>query len=94
MLSGCLVTEFGCTSLALALSSNPSNLSELGLSYNHPGGSGVTLCWTDGSKLDFVHSQEHKENKSSVLSVTLVSLSNSDTLDFMGRQKLTLLVAH
>uniref|UniRef100_A0A671WDL5 B30.2/SPRY domain-containing protein n=1 Tax=Sparus aurata TaxID=8175 RepID=A0A671WDL5_SPAAU len=31
----------GCTSLALALDSNPSHLGELDLSYNHPGDSGV-----------------------------------------------------
>ncbi|XP_030641386.1 NACHT, LRR and PYD domains-containing protein 12-like [Chanos chanos] len=40
-LSGCLVTEEGCSSLASALSSNPSHLRELDLSYNHPGDSGV-----------------------------------------------------
>uniref|UniRef100_A0A671UJB1 NACHT domain-containing protein n=1 Tax=Sparus aurata TaxID=8175 RepID=A0A671UJB1_SPAAU len=40
-LSGCLITEEGCTSLASALDSNPSHLRELGLSYNHPGDSGV-----------------------------------------------------
>ncbi|XP_030265548.1 NACHT, LRR and PYD domains-containing protein 3-like [Sparus aurata] len=41
LLSGCLITEEGCTSLASALDSNPSNLRELDLSYNHPGDSGV-----------------------------------------------------
>uniref|UniRef100_A0A671WDU8 B30.2/SPRY domain-containing protein n=1 Tax=Sparus aurata TaxID=8175 RepID=A0A671WDU8_SPAAU len=40
-LSGCLITVEGCTSLALALDSNPSHLGELDLSYNHPGDSGV-----------------------------------------------------
>uniref|UniRef100_A0A671WU59 B30.2/SPRY domain-containing protein n=1 Tax=Sparus aurata TaxID=8175 RepID=A0A671WU59_SPAAU len=40
-LSGCLITEEGCTSLASALGSNPSHLRELDLSYNHPGDSGV-----------------------------------------------------
>uniref|UniRef100_UPI003AAC606E protein NLRC3-like n=1 Tax=Centroberyx gerrardi TaxID=166262 RepID=UPI003AAC606E len=43
LLSGCLVTEEGCASLASALSSNPSHLRELDLSYNHPGDSGVKL---------------------------------------------------
>uniref|UniRef100_A0A671YWZ3 NACHT domain-containing protein n=1 Tax=Sparus aurata TaxID=8175 RepID=A0A671YWZ3_SPAAU len=40
-LSGCLITEEGCTSLASALDSNPSHLRELDLSYNHPGDSGI-----------------------------------------------------
>ncbi|KAL4009119.1 hypothetical protein ACER0C_002971 [Sarotherodon galilaeus] len=42
-LSGCLITAEGCTSLASALSSNPSHLRELDLSYNHPGDSGMKL---------------------------------------------------
>uniref|UniRef100_A0AAZ3PMY4 NACHT, LRR and PYD domains-containing protein 12-like n=1 Tax=Oncorhynchus tshawytscha TaxID=74940 RepID=A0AAZ3PMY4_ONCTS len=42
-LSGCLVTEEGCASLVSALTSNPSHLRELDLSYNHPGDSGVRL---------------------------------------------------
>ncbi|KAM4598299.1 NACHT, LRR and PYD domains-containing protein 12-like [Polymixia lowei] len=42
-LSGCLLTEEGCASLASALRSNPSHLRELDLSYNHPGDSGVKL---------------------------------------------------
>uniref|UniRef100_A0A3P9DUN2 NACHT domain-containing protein n=1 Tax=Maylandia zebra TaxID=106582 RepID=A0A3P9DUN2_9CICH len=42
-LSGCLITEEGCTSLASALSSNPSHLRELDLSYNHTGVSGLKL---------------------------------------------------
>ncbi|CAI5670260.1 unnamed protein product [Oreochromis niloticus] len=44
-LSGCLITEEGCTSLASALSSNPSHLRELDLSYNHPGDSGMKLLF-------------------------------------------------
>ncbi|XP_052408021.1 protein NLRC3 isoform X2 [Carassius gibelio] len=43
VLSGCMVTEEGCAALASALSSNPSHLRELDLSYNHPGDSGVKL---------------------------------------------------
>ncbi|XP_065325906.1 NACHT, LRR and PYD domains-containing protein 12-like, partial [Pelmatolapia mariae] len=42
-LSGCLITEEGCISLASGLSSNPSHLRELDLSYNHPGDSGRKL---------------------------------------------------
>ncbi|XP_026059282.1 NACHT, LRR and PYD domains-containing protein 12-like [Carassius auratus] len=42
-LSGCMVTEEGCGYLSSALSSNPSHLRELDLSYNHPGLSGVQL---------------------------------------------------
>ncbi|KAK1806245.1 hypothetical protein P4O66_000127 [Electrophorus voltai] len=42
-LSGCLVTEEGCSSLASALRSSPSHLKELDLTYNHPGESGVKL---------------------------------------------------
>ncbi|XP_062293679.1 NLR family CARD domain-containing protein 3-like [Scomber scombrus] len=42
-LSGCLITEEGCASLASALNSNPSHLRELDLNYNHPGDSGEKL---------------------------------------------------
>ncbi|XP_068076223.1 NACHT, LRR and PYD domains-containing protein 3-like isoform X2 [Danio rerio] len=42
-LSGCMVTEEGCGFLSSALTSNPSHLRELDLSYNHPGDSGVKL---------------------------------------------------
>ncbi|XP_051283729.1 NACHT, LRR and PYD domains-containing protein 3 isoform X1 [Dicentrarchus labrax] len=42
-LSGCLITEEGCISLASALSSNPSHLRQLDLSYNHAGDVGVKL---------------------------------------------------
>ncbi|KAM4560525.1 NLR family CARD domain-containing protein 3-like [Odontesthes bonariensis] len=42
-LSGCLITEEGCASLAEAVTSNPSHLRELDLSYNHPGESGEKL---------------------------------------------------
>ncbi|KAI1880478.1 hypothetical protein AGOR_G00252980, partial [Albula goreensis] len=49
-LSGCQVTERGCDSLASALRSNPSDLRELDLSYNHPGDSGVRAL--SAAKLD------------------------------------------
>ncbi|XP_048050965.1 NACHT, LRR and PYD domains-containing protein 12-like isoform X2 [Megalobrama amblycephala] len=42
-LSGCMVTEEGCGYVSSALSSNPSHLRELDLSYNHPEDSGVQL---------------------------------------------------
>uniref|UniRef100_A0A3B4GZ59 B30.2/SPRY domain-containing protein n=1 Tax=Pundamilia nyererei TaxID=303518 RepID=A0A3B4GZ59_9CICH len=42
-LSGCLITEEGCTLLASDLRSNPSCLRELDLSYNHPGETGMNL---------------------------------------------------
>ncbi|XP_072235797.1 NLR family CARD domain-containing protein 3-like [Leuresthes tenuis] len=42
-LSGCLITEEGCAYLASAVTSNPSHLRKLDLSYNHPGDSGVKL---------------------------------------------------
>ncbi|KAL6481214.1 hypothetical protein MHYP_G00092940 [Metynnis hypsauchen] len=42
-LSGCLVTEEGCSSLASVLSVNPSHLKELDLTFNHLGDTGVKL---------------------------------------------------
>ncbi|XP_073672275.1 NACHT, LRR and PYD domains-containing protein 3-like isoform X2 [Paramisgurnus dabryanus] len=42
-LSGCMVTDEGCCSLASALSVNSLHLKELDLSYNNPGPSGVQL---------------------------------------------------
>ncbi|XP_036452500.1 NACHT, LRR and PYD domains-containing protein 3-like [Colossoma macropomum] len=42
-LSGCMVTEEGCSYLTSALKSNPSHLRELDLTYNHPGESGVKM---------------------------------------------------
>ncbi|KAI4896316.1 hypothetical protein NFI96_027693 [Prochilodus magdalenae] len=42
-LSGCMITEEGCCSLASALKSHPSHLKELDLSYNYPGESGEML---------------------------------------------------
>ncbi|XP_028254264.1 stonustoxin subunit alpha-like, partial [Parambassis ranga] len=50
-LSGCLITQEGCASLASALTSNPSYLRELDLSYNHPGDSGVKLTNSVNTKL-------------------------------------------
>ncbi|XP_061576594.1 uncharacterized protein LOC133442601 [Cololabis saira] len=42
-LSGCLISEEGSVSLVSALTSNPSHLRELDLSYNHPGESAGKL---------------------------------------------------
>ncbi|XP_067280046.1 NLR family CARD domain-containing protein 3-like isoform X2 [Pseudorasbora parva] len=51
-LSQCVVAEEGCGALASALSSNPSHLRELDLSYNHPGDSGLKLLSDTLSHLD------------------------------------------
>ncbi|XP_055085665.1 NLR family CARD domain-containing protein 3-like isoform X2 [Periophthalmus magnuspinnatus] len=65
-LSGCLVSEEGCASLASALRSNPSHLRELDLSYNHPGDTAVKLlsalqedphCALDTLRLDHAGAQ-------------------------------------
>uniref|UniRef100_A0A8B9H1I3 B30.2/SPRY domain-containing protein n=1 Tax=Astyanax mexicanus TaxID=7994 RepID=A0A8B9H1I3_ASTMX len=56
-LSGCNVTERGCSSLASALKSNPSHLIELDLTYNHPGESGVKLL------CDMLHNPMFKVEK-------------------------------
>ncbi|KAI4904995.1 hypothetical protein NFI96_020326 [Prochilodus magdalenae] len=42
-LSGCMITEKGGSSLGSALSSNPSHMKELDLTYNHPGEYGENL---------------------------------------------------
>uniref|UniRef100_A0A3Q0R7T6 Uncharacterized protein n=1 Tax=Amphilophus citrinellus TaxID=61819 RepID=A0A3Q0R7T6_AMPCI len=42
-LSGCMITGQGCSALASALKCSPSHLTELDLSYNHLGDSGVKL---------------------------------------------------
>lgn len=42
-LSGCMITEKSCRTLASALAANPSHLRTLDLSYNHPGDAGVSL---------------------------------------------------
>ncbi|XP_026085003.1 NACHT, LRR and PYD domains-containing protein 3-like [Carassius auratus] len=51
-LSRCMVTEEGCSFLASALSSNPSHLQELDLSYNHPGQSLIELLSDPNYKLE------------------------------------------
>ncbi|CAL8308073.1 unnamed protein product [Merluccius merluccius] len=59
-LSGCMVTQEGCASLASALSSNPSHLRELDLSYNHPAGDSLLSAGLEdpGWRLDTL-SVEH-----------------------------------
>ncbi|KAL6481133.1 hypothetical protein MHYP_G00092130 [Metynnis hypsauchen] len=61
-LSGCMITEEGCFSLASSLSANPSHLKELDLTYNHPGDKGVKLlsarledpnCTLDTLRVDY-----------------------------------------
>ncbi|XP_030609204.1 NLR family CARD domain-containing protein 3-like [Archocentrus centrarchus] len=66
-LSGCLVTEMGCSYLASALQSNPTHLKELDLSYNHPGDAGekqLTELKNDPryklSTLSFEHGGSHR----------------------------------
>uniref|UniRef100_A0A3B1K0U4 NACHT domain-containing protein n=1 Tax=Astyanax mexicanus TaxID=7994 RepID=A0A3B1K0U4_ASTMX len=56
-LSGCMITDKGCCSLASALISNPSHLKELDLTYNHPGESGVKLL---SARLDDPHCKLEK----------------------------------
>ncbi|XP_050960703.1 stonustoxin subunit alpha-like [Labeo rohita] len=59
-LSGCMVTSEGCDYL---LSSNPSHLRELDLSYNNPGESGVKLLsekLKNLDKLNMDHGEEYR----------------------------------
>ncbi len=64
-----MVTEEGCGYLSSALSSNPSHLRELDLSYNHPGQSGVQLL---------NHKLEDPNYKLQILSI---SNTNTDILN-------------
>ncbi|KAI2644208.1 Stonustoxin subunit alpha [Labeo rohita] len=61
-LSGCMVTEKGCRYVFSALSSNPSHLRKLDLSYNHPGDSGVKLLTE--KLLDSTYSLDKLKNES------------------------------
>ncbi len=55
-----MVTEEGCGYLSSALSSNPSHLKELDLSYNHPGDSGVKLL---SEKLNYLDNLKYAEQQ-------------------------------
>ncbi len=59
-LSGCMVTKEGCSYLSSALSSNPSHLKELDLSYNHPGDSGFKLL---SEKLKYLDKLKYVEQQ-------------------------------
>ncbi|XP_030622871.1 NACHT, LRR and PYD domains-containing protein 3 [Chanos chanos] len=68
-LSGCLITEEGCASLALVLRSNPSHLRELDVSYNNPGDSGMKKLFAlledphcELEKLELDHGGEYRIN--------------------------------
>ncbi|XP_016309609.1 NACHT, LRR and PYD domains-containing protein 12 [Sinocyclocheilus anshuiensis] len=64
-LSGCMITEVGCRSLASALTSNTGHLRELDLSYNHPGDLGVKLLYAKkddpSCKLETLHVEKGGE---------------------------------
>ncbi len=74
-LSGCMVTEEGCGYLSSALSSNPSHLKELDLSYNHPGDSGVKLL---SEKLKYLDKLKYVEQQ--VFRIYYLILNNSVSL--------------
>ncbi len=57
-----MVTEEGCGYLASALSSNPSHLKELDLSYNNPGESGVKLLSDPKYRLDELKYVQHLQS--------------------------------
>ncbi|XP_029977739.1 NACHT, LRR and PYD domains-containing protein 12-like isoform X7 [Sphaeramia orbicularis] len=83
-LSGCQITEEGCSSLVSALRSNPSHLRELDLSHNYPGDSAVKLLEDPCLKLDTLRlvrcglSERSCEPLSSVLSSQSSSLRHLD----------------
>uniref|UniRef100_A0A3Q0RS47 SPRY-associated domain-containing protein n=1 Tax=Amphilophus citrinellus TaxID=61819 RepID=A0A3Q0RS47_AMPCI len=72
-LSDCQITERGCASLASALRSNSSCLTELDLSYNHPGDSGMKLL----SEL-----QKDLQKNSSSIGTCIITLQRELSHDF------------
>ncbi|KAF4115193.1 hypothetical protein G5714_002682 [Onychostoma macrolepis] len=77
-LSGCMVTEEGCGYLSSALSSNPSHLRELDLSYDHPGDSGVKLLSKKLKNLDKLNVDHGGESR---ITAGLHKYSHQLTLD-------------
>ncbi|XP_073693962.1 NACHT, LRR and PYD domains-containing protein 3-like [Garra rufa] len=75
-LSGCMVTEKGCYYVSSALTSNPSHLRELDLSYNHPGDSGVKML-SEKLKDPYCSLDKLKYNNISMLNCHLHGLSQN-----------------
>ncbi|XP_036418605.1 NACHT, LRR and PYD domains-containing protein 12-like [Colossoma macropomum] len=99
-LSGCCVTEEGCSALSLALSSNQSQLKELDLSYNHLGESGVRQLSTIQDdphckleKLSVEHGGECRNKpglKKYACAITLDPNTAHRTLSLTGVKKVTM----
>ncbi|XP_073682127.1 NACHT, LRR and PYD domains-containing protein 3-like [Garra rufa] len=77
-LSGCMVTKEGCDCLSSVLSSNPSHLRELDLSYNHPGDSGKRLLAEKCKNLDKLNVDHGGESR---ITAGLKKYSHRLTLD-------------
>ena len=69
-----MVTQEGCASLASALSSNPSHLRELDLSYNHPAGDSLLSAGLEdpGWRLDTLRYGEDSSLLSETMSPTRI----------------------
>lgn len=78
-----MISGKGCTSLATALRANPYHLSELDLSYNHPGNTATKLLSAGVEhqhwKLKILR-QEIKMRLTQCFCVTLVGLAGSQLL--------------